>query len=122
MGDTITSYFAGLKSTDDDYDTLLDSEWVATTRINANSGEEFKSWPEFFGPLDFNGDSFTRVQQYNLSNTPFVEVAVGDASDGNFTIHGYGVDQAPANASPPFAAEEIVIVSYYNHTRKSTNR
>lgn len=50
MGQTLTLAFANLTSANDTYLQLVDSEWVATTRINANTSETFTSWPQFFGP------------------------------------------------------------------------
>ncbi len=113
IGQTTTTYFQTLSSTSDDFTTLIASEWVATERINANTNRTFASWAEFFGPQEYNGDEFTTTQRYNLSNTLFDEAAVGDLVDG-FVVYGYGNNSAPANAAPPYAAEDIIIVSIYS--------
>jgi hypothetical protein len=59
MGDTITTYFNGLDTTSEDYYILAANEWVATDRLNANTGKNFTSWAEFFGPVSEDGDEFT---------------------------------------------------------------
>jgi hypothetical protein len=61
LGQTITDYFDSLSTTDDDYYALVGDEWVATDLINANTNQNFTSWPEFFGPHLYNGDNFTTV-------------------------------------------------------------
>ena len=108
MGQTITTYFEGLNDTDS-YPLVAD-EWVVTDRINAETNRTFSSWAEFFGPHAFDGDEFTTTQRYNLSDTAFVEGAVGYPNE-TFTIYGYDNEPSPANNAPPFAAEDIIIVS-----------
>lgn len=61
MGQTITDYFDSLSTTDQDYYGLIGDEWVATDLINADTNQNFTSWPEFFGPHLYNGDNFTTV-------------------------------------------------------------
>ncbi|KAN0113262.1 hypothetical protein V8E51_006213 [Hyaloscypha variabilis] len=110
IGQTTTTYFQSLSSTSGDFTTLIASEWVATERLNANTNRTFASWPEFFGPQAANGDEFTTTQRYNLANTLFDEAAVGDVN-GGFVVYGYGNNSAPASAEPPYAAEDIIILS-----------
>ncbi|KAE8446731.1 hypothetical protein EG329_011636 [Mollisiaceae sp. DMI_Dod_QoI] len=110
IGQTTTTYFQSLNSTSDGFIDLISSEWVATERIDANTSRTFDSWAEFFGPQEYNGDKFTTTQRYNLSNELFVEAAVGDIVDG-FVVYGYGNNTAPPNAAPPYAAEDIIILS-----------
>jgi len=110
MGQTLTSAFQDLSSTDDRYDQLVDSEWVATTRLNATTNQTFTSWPEFFGPSEIHGDYFTSVQRYDLNNDDFVGAAFDDSSS-NFTVYGYGANKAASATAPPFAAKDIIIVS-----------
>jgi hypothetical protein len=59
MGDSITSYFDSLDEDDDDYYSLVADEWVSSTRVNADTGRNFSSWAEFYGPHPHNGDTFT---------------------------------------------------------------
>jgi Ca2+-binding RTX toxin-like protein len=59
MGETITDYFNGVDTTSEDYYILAANEWVATDRLNANTGNNFTSWAEEFGPVSEDGDQFT---------------------------------------------------------------
>jgi hypothetical protein len=113
LGQTLTLAFTNLTSTNDTYFQLVDSEWVATTRINANTNHTFASWPEFFGPSQDNGDYFTTTQRYDLNNDNFVASAFGDDSDGNFTVFGYSSQSAASKIAPPYAAENIIMVSIH---------
>lgn len=100
---------------------LSASNWVATNYINAETGRNFTSWGEFFGPREHNGDFFTATvrflepfcsireltrinqQRYNLSNAIFDEVA-----SGAIVVHGYNGSATPAE---PYKAEDIILVS-----------
>jgi hypothetical protein len=111
MGNTITEYFGLFENTDEMYADLISNEWVATTKINADTNQLFKSWPEEFGrPQSFDGDNFTTTQRYDLADTFFDSIAVDDQNK-TFTVFGYGSNAAPANAAPAYAAEDIIIVS-----------
>lgn len=59
MGKSLTEYYAGLSTSSPDYETLAADEWIATPRINAETGVNFTSWTEFYGSYEYNGDSFT---------------------------------------------------------------
>lgn len=109
MGETLTTYFQTLNDTQDDFFTLVSSEWVAVDRINADTNGNFDSWPEFFGPHAQYGDEFSTVQRYNISDSTFVEAAVGFPNT-DFAVFGSSSDPAPDN-NPPFAAKDIIIVS-----------
>jgi hypothetical protein len=41
------------------YYWMTAKDWVATSRLNAHTDQNFTSWGEFFGPHMFNGDYFT---------------------------------------------------------------
>lgn len=114
MGQTLTSVFQGLNSTDARYDQLVNSEWVATTKLNANTNVTFTSWPEFFGPTESNGDFFTTVQRYDLNNDAFVTASFDDVNS-TFTIYGYSDEKAASATAPPFAAKDIIMVSTLLH-------
>jgi hypothetical protein len=109
IGNAVTAYFEATDPESDDFDTLITDEWVSTPRLNAETGRTFTDWDEFFGPHTFNGDNFTTVQRYNLSNTAFDTAAV-DIDDGNFTVFGYGSNPASTQL-PPYAAEDIIMLS-----------
>jgi hypothetical protein len=110
IGQAVTAYFEEITPNSDSFETLITDEWVSTPRINADTGQTFTDWSEFFGPQALDGDNFTTVQRYNLSNTAFDDSAV-DGDGGSFTVFGYGTNPAPAPALPPFAAEDILMVS-----------
>lgn len=79
IGNASTSYFETLPD-DPNNDTVQDyegSEWVVTDRINTLTDVNFTSWEQYYGPLSYNGDNFSLVQQYDLSNQYFLEAAFG---------------------------------------------
>jgi len=55
----------------------------------------------------YNGDSFTNVERLNLSSYTFDYEAAGD--EVAYAVYGYSAD--PANATQPYAAEDIIILS-----------
>ncbi|RDW66343.1 hypothetical protein BP6252_09978 [Coleophoma cylindrospora] len=110
MGNTITDYWESLDDTSNDYYILAANEWVATDRLNADTDQNFTSWPEFFGPHLYHGDNFTTTQRYNLSSLIFDDAAVED-DNGNFAVYGYAANPSPVNQGPPFAPEDIIILS-----------
>jgi len=61
MGEAITDYWDQLTINDTDYYNLVDDEWMASDLINAETGQNFSSWEEFYGPHLFNGDNFTTI-------------------------------------------------------------
>lgn len=97
---------------------ILDSdEFVSSERLNANTGKLFSTWTEFFNPNVSGQGQYTTTQRYNLSNTLFDNTAMLGDDDtviedlkGNFTVFGYGINAAPSLV-PPYAAEDIIIVS-----------
>ncbi|KAI1146194.1 hypothetical protein F4825DRAFT_441452 [Nemania diffusa] len=104
MGDTDTGFWESQGIDDPYYDSLAASEWVVTDRIDAATGQSFHSWSEFYGPNNYNGDTFTNVQRYNTSNWLFNYESTDESA--NFTI-----PSPVAKASPPFAASDIIILS-----------
>lgn len=105
IGQSFTSYFDILDPDDDDYNALVASEWAITDRINAQTGRNFSSWAEYFGPRRLNESLFTLTQQYNLSSDLFT---------------GYNLDiifpSGTFNTSVPkkkfpWRPEDIIIVS-----------
>lgn len=53
------------------YNELLASVWLATDYLNEETGPNFTSGGEYFGPIADNGDFFTSVRRDNLSSTVF---------------------------------------------------
>ncbi|KAI0206055.1 hypothetical protein F4808DRAFT_470940 [Astrocystis sublimbata] len=104
MGETMTDYFNQLSETDPDRSILSSVEWVATTRIDAETGSNFTSWGQFAGPVLSGEGAFTETQRFNFSNEVFVDNLVDLA--GNFSIIS-----PPARKSTPWAPENIIILT-----------
>lgn len=105
MGSYLTAYYAGLSTQDPDYEVLAADEWIALPRINAETDTNFTSWTEFYGPYENNRDTFTTRQRYNLSSEVFTSSAIGEQY-GSFRVYNPSPE-----AVPPYAAENIVLVS-----------
>ena len=108
IGQSIGSYFEEAELDTDYYNEyysqFIASEWIVTDRINAQTGQDFSSWSEYFGPHRLNDDLFTLTQQYNLT-------------DDDFNGYNLGIDWTPDvfNPSEPetedqWRAEDIIIV------------
>jgi hypothetical protein len=112
IGQSFNSFFDDMSPEDDYYDDnyseLISSEWVVTDRINAETGRNFSSWAEYFGPRQVNGNLFILTQQYNLSSEVF--------NDNNLAIDWPSdVFNTSAPKEPfPWAAKDIIIVSQIN--------
>ena len=91
------------------YDEFSASVWTATTYINADTGRNFSSWPEFFGPHAYNGDLFTTTQRDNLSSTIFDEEISEETLSQGTVVYGFG--NRTATSPQPYAAEDIIILS-----------
>ncbi|KAK7530875.1 uncharacterized protein J3D65DRAFT_579007 [Phyllosticta citribraziliensis] len=66
-------------------------------------GQSFDSWAEKFGPHEFNGDQFSSLFRWNLSDvlTPI--------NSGGIQIQGY--DGYRTNLTQPFATENVVVLT-----------
>ncbi|KAL9620338.1 MAG: hypothetical protein Q9160_005137 [Pyrenula sp. 1 TL-2023] len=90
----------------DDNDTLAEIEYdIVSSVFNYRTDvdinyENFESWPDKYGPNVYNGDNFTNIIRWNLSDvlTPY--------NSGGIYVHPTIPD-----AAPPFAAENIVVLS-----------
>ncbi|PMD46382.1 peptidase S41 family protein-like protein [Hyaloscypha variabilis F] len=107
IGDQITTYWNGLNPDYDDWYALLDSEWLSADRIDASTNQNFTSWQQFFEGPQLNGDTFTSIQRYDLSNFLFDTLSTDD--DEGFTVYGYGDN--PVNTTQPYLAEDIIILT-----------
>lgn len=68
LGNTFTSFYDTQPLDLALYSAFSASDWVATDLLNADTGENFTSWGEFFGPHAYNGDYFTTtVSTYRIS-------------------------------------------------------
>ncbi|XP_014555933.1 hypothetical protein COCVIDRAFT_100919 [Bipolaris victoriae FI3] len=106
IGGAYTSYFDSLNPSDPDYEYLLAAEWVVTPRLNAATGQNFTSWAEYTGPVQEKGDSFSLTERYNLSNSEF-----SSALFEGWVPLGYSPDNPLGYTTPPFAAENIVVLT-----------
>ena len=59
LGNTFTNYYDNHPMNESTYYWMTARDWVATSRINADTGLNFSSWGEFYGPHLYNGDYFT---------------------------------------------------------------
>ncbi|KAL8924176.1 MAG: hypothetical protein Q9172_002798 [Xanthocarpia lactea] len=110
LGTTFTEYYEThtqeeLDDPEDDFDylSLSANVWVATDYLNAETGRNFSSWPEYFGPHAQRGDLFTTVQRDNLSTPIVTEAAAG------LVVYGYA--NRTINTTRPFAAGDVIILS-----------
>jgi hypothetical protein len=97
LGSTLTEAFQQVNSSDDYYDTLVGEEWVVTDRINAQNGQAFRDWAEFYGPLAIHGDNFTLTERYNTSDVVFDEDFLGVDFPDNYTDN---IQQPPGAWQP----------------------
>ncbi|KAH9210815.1 hypothetical protein DL95DRAFT_412649 [Leptodontidium sp. 2 PMI_412] len=103
MRKAMLDYFQTLSSDDDAYAYLYANEWVASTRLNADTNEQFTTWEAFYCPHTSNGDSFTTTI-YAL----FDSLALEAYTDG-FVVTRY--DNSVSEKSQLFAAENTVILT-----------
>ncbi|KAF2703361.1 hypothetical protein K504DRAFT_495506 [Pleomassaria siparia CBS 279.74] len=108
LGEAYTTYFDGLNPADADtqYNDTLADEWVMTPRLNAASGQSFSSWAEYIGPVQFNGDSFSLTERFNLSSYNY-SLALFDG----WAPLGYAPEAPLDYTQPPFKAENIVLLT-----------
>ncbi|KAJ0364480.1 hypothetical protein COL922a_014449, partial [Colletotrichum nupharicola] len=78
LGNTLTPYWEGLTRDQGDYYFLLTNERVITNRLNAATGEEYTTWDDYFlSTATYDGDYFTNLEQYNLTDTDFAGQGAG---------------------------------------------
>ncbi|CAJ2500447.1 Uu.00g033000.m01.CDS01 [Anthostomella pinea] len=127
MGQTLTTYFNQLSSTEPDSGILAADEWVATARLDAETGSNFTSWDDLFGPLSDGGHLFTKTvskpqrrirvcvlpcltwfrqkQRFNLSSEVFVDNSLED--EGDFQVIPASADAA----APPWPPGDIILLT-----------
>lgn len=59
LGNTMTTFFDTQTLNPAAYSAFSASDWVSSNLLNAETGENFTSWGELFGPRLYNGDLFT---------------------------------------------------------------
>lgn len=110
LGNTFTTYYNTQQLNESFYEALSADVWVASVYLNAATGANFTSWPEFFGPHPDHGGLFTTVQRNNFSSIIFDENASDDSdTSSGIVIYGYG--NRSATSPQPFAADQIILLS-----------
>lgn len=102
IGNTFTSYYTSQSANSSTYDALSANDFVSTDRLNAETGRNFTSWGEFFGPHEYNGDFFTTVERENITSSLFDNEALG------IDIYGASI---PATNPQLYDPENIIILS-----------
>ena len=103
IGNTFTTYYQTNQSPNSSvYDALSVSDWVATDRLNAETGQNFTSWGEFFGPHEYNRDTFTTIERENITSSLFDNEALG------IDIYGASI---PATNPQQYLPENIILLS-----------
>jgi hypothetical protein len=114
IGKSFNSAFNTFPTDNPHRDEFLASEWIVTDRINAQTEQQYTSWPEYFGPLPMHDDDFTTTQEYNLTDRYFTYYNLGVAwNDGAFNTS----DPKPRG---PWAAKDIILVSRFQRSHSST--
>lgn len=104
LGNTFSSYFESQRSNTTETDQFAGSVWTAQGYLNAETGRNFSSWAELYGPHQYNGDLFTTTQRDNLSSVVFSEAA------GGLVVSGFA---NRTNLPPqPYDAKNIILVSF----------
>ncbi|KAL8687525.1 MAG: hypothetical protein Q9218_006327 [Villophora microphyllina] len=101
LGDTISTYFDNSNTTI--REELVGSAWTASAFINAETGQNFSSWAELYGPHAYNGDFFTTTQRDNLSSILFDEAA------GGMVVYGFA--NRSVTSPQPYDAKNIILLS-----------
>lgn len=83
-------------------DDFVATPFIATADMDI-SGKPFKSWDEKYGPHARNGDNFTSIIRWNLSDPAL-------AAYSGFDPNRYGPHSAVLSERP-FAVEDVVILS-----------
>lgn len=106
LGSSITEYWDGtLNYTDWQYQAASANEWIATTKLNAATGQNFTSWEEMYGPKFDSVANFTLTERFNVSNYLLDYSMLGQEDPPAVLLTPYGGDA-------PYAAEDIIMVSF----------
>ncbi|KAL8992292.1 MAG: hypothetical protein Q9169_007213 [Polycauliona sp. 2 TL-2023] len=103
LGNTFSASFASRRSNSTDADQFAGTIWTAQGYINAETGRNFSSWAELYGPHEYNGDMFTTTQRNNLSSAVFSEATEG------IVVSGFA--NRTELPPQPFDAKNIILLS-----------
>ena len=70
IGKLVTDHFKGLtadEATNKEFSNPFSSPFNAFEEQTASNGD-FKTWDDFYGPVQIHGDTFTELTRYNLSD------------------------------------------------------
>ncbi|PLB48692.1 hypothetical protein P170DRAFT_382985 [Aspergillus steynii IBT 23096] len=96
LGSTLTPYWETFAPNNS---SLISNEWVVTSRLDVQTGQEFTSWENYFGSAaSYGKDSYTKTEEYNLRNMEFTQ------EGGSIIIDSGGDPQ-------PYEAKDIIILS-----------
>ncbi|OJI98794.1 hypothetical protein ASPVEDRAFT_147979 [Aspergillus versicolor CBS 583.65] len=102
LGDSFTSFWDDLPpNRTQERRFLSTNEWVIQNRLDRETGDEFVSWEDYSrSTAAYGGDNFTRVEQYDQTDSAFIHEA-----------SGIDIESLDAFDSPPYAAKDIIILS-----------
>lgn len=92
------------QSDEPSYEDLSASDWVATDYLNAETGQNFTSWADYFGSIAQHDDFFTRVQRNNLFSPIFTNQRAG------IVVHEFA-DHLTAFSQQPFSAQDVILLT-----------
>ncbi|KAL1642032.1 hypothetical protein SLS58_005620 [Diplodia intermedia] len=108
LGETITHWWESLdhnnQADSENYTTYSRNEWMIADRLNADTGKNFSTWSEYYGPWPFNNDTFSATERYNLSSYIFDHSAFVDVP------YGYN-DSEKIPSAGKWSPEDIVILT-----------
>lgn len=107
LGTKITAYWDSFNDTEkQDYSYASADEWIATTKTNAATGENFTSWEELFGPQSDEIASFALTERFDVSNYLLAASMLGQETPPAVLFEPYTGDA-------PYAAEDIIMASLF---------
>ncbi|PKY00846.1 hypothetical protein P168DRAFT_285003 [Aspergillus campestris IBT 28561] len=102
LGSTLTPYWQNLTTNHSAYSTLLTNEWVVASRLDADTGQNFTAWDDYFhSPASYGGDHFTNLERYDPSDRLFASEAADITTDNLNSSH----------STQPYQAEDIIILT-----------
>ena len=105
MSAHISAYDSNFSAATDAYEQIFAYENVLDYRYDLNlTDQNFATYEDKFAPHVYNGDNFTNILRWNLSD-PLTTLNTTTGVGENIT--GYGDRQ---NFTQPFAAEDIIMV------------
>ncbi|KAL4902248.1 hypothetical protein BDW74DRAFT_181095 [Aspergillus multicolor] len=93
LGSTLTPYWQNLTNTSKFYRSLTTNEWVVANRLNAETHLHFTSWDDYyFSAAAYEGDTYTKLEEYNITDTTFIREAADTEANNNPGPQRYQAD------------------------------